>query len=248
MKASLSGSAPRAKSHPLKSWLLGATLLGAAIAPGCGSDAPSTEAPVTLGVSITSIDGKGSDEPVLLHCDGTIAVQVTLSADPDERRFVLRPARACGTSGRCGYVRLEALDSADQALAVVDTATTAGVLQLSSDDLARVTQIRAGLRRGIDDEPVINPDQAEVTTIATPTFVPPSTCPVSRGAGGDGAGGAPSQGGAAGQTMALGGSAGESAGGTAGAAGAFGAAGEPAGGAPNALGGAPSTLGGGGSG
>jgi hypothetical protein len=233
MKPSSTGSRQRVGSHLFAPWLLAAPLLGVALAPGCSSDSSATDLPVELGVNIALIDGKAADDPVLLHCDGTIAVEVTLSADPEERPFVLRPARACGTSGRCGYVRLQALDGSGDTLAIVDTATTGGVLQLATEDLARVAEIRASLRRGIDDQPVLNPDQSEVTTTVSPMFVQPSGCPMPSG----GSAGAANQAGAGGQPTGAGGAPSEVAGGSGGAAEATGGTGETAGGAETSPGG-----------
>ena len=110
-------------------------------------------------------------------------------------------------------------------MASVQTATVGALLQIPAADQAAVVELRANLLRGIDDQPVLNPDGAAVTASISPTFVPSADCPEpstgGAGAAGAGAGGAAgaASGGAAGETSVIGG------------AGAGGAAGSPAGGA-----------------
>jgi hypothetical protein len=201
----------------------------------CSSDDATPEAPNTFGVDIVEIDG-AAPSTVNLHCDGTLAVTVKLSAQPDENRpFVLSPSQACGALARCGYVRLQAFSPAGDELTHIDVAAKQGVLELTKepgDLLPEVGEIRATLYSGITDEPYLNPDQAEVTASVTPTYVVPTGCPEpSSGMGG--AGGAPA---AAGGAPALdAGGAGGAGGGHAPVAGAGGA---PGGGGAPALGGA----------
>jgi hypothetical protein len=223
-------------SSPL-SRLLVTALSGLAICNACSSDAAAPAAPITFGIEVTSLDGHGVDEDVLLRCDhggpgdsaaavafSTLAVTVALSPTEAARKFVLRPANACGASKRCGFVRIEALNAAADVLAQTDTVTTEGVLKLDLEQLPDLKQVRVSLILGVDQKPLQNPDKAEVNSVVTPTFVVPTDCvaPPSGGAGGDssagGAGGDNSAGGAGGgasqggdsSTPALGGAGGDS--------------------------------------
>ncbi len=203
----------------------------------CSSDEAAPTTPTTFAVEITTLDGISASEPIALRCDqggptdasveagvggaseavpgafSTLVVAVSLTPTELTTKFVLRPAHACGTSARCGYIRLEALDDAGQVLTSVDTVTTEGVLQLQLAQLP--TQIRASLINGVNQKPLLNPDESKVTTSVTPSFVVPSACavdvPSGGGAGGEGptpVGGAgaggesstPSAGGAGGET------------------------------------------------
>lgn len=187
----------------------------------CSDDEAAPVTPTTFGVEISSLDGSTElGDAVNLRCDqggpseaaggatadagtfSTLAVGVTLSPTEPSTRFILRPANACGSSKRCGYVRIEGLNDAGQIVASVDTVTTEGVLQLTFDSLP--TQLRATLISGVTQEVLQNPDKTDVTTSITPTFVVPAECgqaPGSGGAGGDSG----ALGGAGGAAAALGG-------------------------------------------
>lgn len=225
----------------------------------CSSDDAAPEAPTTFGVEVLTLDGHAPDGDVTLRCDrggpfdavggagtagasdavarpsvfSTLAVGVGLTPDEPATRFVLRPANACGSSTRCGFVRIEGLDDEGGVLTSVDTATSEGLLTLDLEHLP--AQIRVSLIRGLDRKPLQNPDQTDVVTVVTPNLVAPSDCSAELiGTGGaGGAGGAGSTlGGAGGADNALGGAAG--AGGVDNALGGAGGAG----GVDNALGGA----------
>jgi hypothetical protein len=200
--------------------LLVAALACLAVGNACSGDSTAPATPTTFGVQVSLLDGKPIDEPVALRCDhggahaadtadafSTLAVSVSLTPLESSRNFVLRPANACGTSTRCGFVRLEALDATGGVLAVTDTVTTEGVLALGLEQLPELTQVRASLVRGVDQQPLQNPDKTVVEAIVSPTFVVPRDCaalPIA-GAGGEaasaGAGGEATQpvGGAGGQ-------------------------------------------------
>lgn len=225
--------------------LLAAALCSLALGGACSSDEDAPPTPITFGVEIATLDGRSPDEAVELRCDrggpgsasdvaaggagqavappaffSTLAVAVATTPD---QAFFLRPAHACGASTRCGYVRIEGLDDAGEVVAKIETSTTEGVLQL---DLARLpTQIRVSLIRGLDQEPLMNPDETAVTASVTPSFVVPTCADIPGGAGGAG--------GAAGA-----GSAGEA---SAGQANAGGAGAMPFGGAEGAGGAGPVT-------
>lgn len=230
-------------SSPALQRLLFASLVSVPLGSACSSDDAAPEAPITFTVDIVALDGqKPSAAPLELHCDGTIAVEVKIQADPEDRPFLLLPSRACGASERCGYVRLEALSGSGELLASGAFATTTGVLVIPSGareglGLADVAEIRASLIRGVDDKPLLNPDQTEVTTSVKPSFQAPVDC-TSADNGAGGAGGAP-------QTDA---------GGADGLGGAPAAGGSPAGeggaggAAPNAGGAPPNGAGAGGQG
>jgi hypothetical protein len=236
---------PSCLSSPrLQRWLV-LGLLSMPLGSACSSDDAVPETPNTFGVKISALDGQSPKADVQLHCDGTLAVTVELTAEDTNRPFLLYPSHACGALVRCGYVRIQALSSAGDEIAHVDVSAKEGVLRLTANDtdpVPEVGEIRASLIRGMDDEPYVNPDQTEVTTSVSPTFVlpDPAGCPQpSGGTGGAGAdaGGAPGLGGA--PPLEAGGAGGsEPAGGGAGAASAT-----DSGGAPS-LGGAPSPGGG----
>jgi hypothetical protein len=241
---------PLRSFHPYSRLLLAAAIclpLGSA----CSDDEAAPTTPTTFGVEISSLDGNAPGDTIDLRCDqggpsdaaggaaavpgafSTLVVGVTLSPETLSTRFILRPANACGTSKRCGYVRIEGLDDAGQVVASVDTVTTEGVLQL--DFAALPTQLRASLISGVTQEVLQNPDKTDVTTSVTPTFVLPAECGQPPSAGGaGGAGGA--LGGAGGDTTVLGGAGG--AGGALGGAGGDTTALGGAGGDTTVLGGA----------
>ena len=205
--------------------LLIAVLTCLPLGSACSDDEAAPVTPTTFGVEISSLDGnKDVSASVDLRCDqggpsdtsavggaapagafSTLAVGVTLSPDAAlATHFILRPANACGTSKRCGYVRIEGLDDAGHVVASVDTVTTEGVLQL--DFAALPTQLRATLISGVDQKVLQNPDKTDVTTSITPTFVVPAECGQAPNAGGaGGAGGA----GTGGDSGALGGAGGD---------------------------------------
>jgi hypothetical protein len=191
--------------------------LGAA----CSNDDAAPAPPVTVTLAFVGLDGaQPIGDSVRLRCDGSLAVELSVATDPDNVAFALRPAHYCGNSSRCGYLQVEALDADGQTLASVKTATVGALLQIPMADQAAVAELRANLLRGIDDQPVLNPDGAAVTASISPAFVPTEDCPEpNTGGAGAGAGGAAgaATGGAAGETSAIGG--------------AGGAAGSPAGGA-----------------
>lgn len=179
-----------------------AALACVAFGGACGSDDAAPTVPATYTVSITQLDGKPVS-PAALHCDGTLAVTVKIESDPADQ-FLLRPANACGTSARCGYVHIEALNADGAVLAQVDTVTVQGLLKLG-DDLNDVTQIRAALWHGTDQTPLVNPDGKEVEqVVSVDTTQCPDGMPGAGGAGGAGSGGAgpdePAQGGAGGES------------------------------------------------
>jgi hypothetical protein len=208
---------PRSFSFPKSgSRLLFAALSCLPLGSACSSDDAAPEAAITFSVQVTSLDGQAPDESITLRCDhggpatasgtaaggtsdaatgsgffSTLAVAVALTPVDPASQFVLRPAHACGTATRCGYVRIEGLADTGEVLSSVDTATTEGVLEL---DLAHLpTQIRVSLIRGLDQKPLQNPDASDVTSSVAPSFVVPSDCgstPTAEGgAGGAGAGG-----------------------------------------------------------
>jgi len=234
---------PRFLPRPAHRFLF-AALLSLPVAGACSSsdDAPAT--PITFNVEVTTLDGKAPTDKLELRCDhkdgkalSTLAVAFAVTTTPQDN-FVLRPANACGSSTRCGYARIQGLSSSDEVLGSVDTAATAGVLELDAKRLADVAKIKVSLIRGLDQEPLLNPDKTEVADTVSPVFVAPSDCADELvGAGGAGAGGAGAGGAGAGGAGAggedsmtpLGGAGGEPA-----AAGAGGVGGE----APIPLGGA----------
>jgi hypothetical protein len=212
-------------------------LLSLSVAGACSSSSDAPATPITFNVAVTTLDGKAPTETVQLRCDhedgkalSTLAVAFAITTTP-ENNFVLRPANACGTSTRCGYARIRGLSATGEVLASVDTATTAGVLELDGLRLAEVAKIEVSLFRGLDQQPLLNPDNTEVTAAVSPTFVAPSECADENlgtgGAGSGGAGGA----GAGGESPLTppGGAGGESM--TPGAGGAAGAGAAPLGGA-----------------
>jgi hypothetical protein len=211
--------------------LLAVTLCSLPLGSACSSDDASPLPPTTFGVEVTGLDHQAPDAAIQLRCDrggattstdeatggsvdvaaspgffSTLVVDVATTPTDASTQFVLRPAHACGSSTRCGYVRIEGLDDTGQVLTRVDTATTEGVLQL---DLAHLpTQLRVSLIRGLDQEPLKNPDKTAVTTSITPSFVVP-TCVDDPGVGGAGG---------AGGTEGVAGAGADSAGGAGGAA------------------------------
>jgi hypothetical protein len=190
----------------------------------CSSDDAAPETPTTFAVNVESLDGQAPDGDVTLRCDrggpvdagsgdgaggapdadvlpavfSTLTVRVALEPDDDPAtRFVLRPANACGSSTRCGFVRIEGLDDAGLVLTSVDTATREGVLTLDLEHLP--VKIRVALIRGTDRTPLQNPDQTDVATVVTPNLVAPSDCSAEViGSGGAGGAGSTPLGGAGG--------------------------------------------------
>ena len=179
----------------------------------CSSDSTTPEATTTFGVEVVSLDGQAPNGSVNVRCDrggpaantaapgaggasdgapsagafSTLRVVLSLTPTDPALLFVLRPANACGSSTRCGYIHIEGLDAAGGVLSSVDTATSEGVLQLDLQQLP--TRVRVSLIRGIDRKPLQNPDGTDVAVEVTPTFVAPSACaedvPGSGGAGGE---------------------------------------------------------------
>jgi len=177
-----------------------AALSCVAFGSACGSDDAAPTVPATYTVTITELD----DKPVSaaeLRCDGTLAVTVHVENDTSEQ-FLLRPANACATSPRCGYVHIEALNADGAVLAQVDTLarvdppkelnefSVEGLLKLGNA-LDEVTQIRAALWHGTDQTPVVNADgkDAEQVVNVDTTQCADGTIGAG-GAGGAGAGGA----------------------------------------------------------
>jgi hypothetical protein len=197
--------------------------LGAA----CSNDDEAPATPVTVTLAFVGFDGAPTvADSVPLRCDGTLAVELSITTVPDNAPFTLRPAHDCANSARCGYLEVQALDANGETLASVKTATVGALLQIQPADRGAVAELKASLLRGIDDKPVLNPDGAAVTASISPTFAPTTDCP-EPSTGGAGAGGAANAGGAAGAVT--GGVAGEAT--AIGGAGAGGSAGSPAGGA-----------------
>jgi hypothetical protein len=188
----------------------------------CSSEDVVPETPTTFSVEVLSLDGQAPDAEINLRCDrggpgdaasgvgnggapdatarpavfSTLTVGVGLQPAADAAtRFVLRPASACGSSGRCGFVRIEGLDDEGRVLTSVDTATREGVLTLDLENLP--VEIRVSLIRGTDRRPLQNPDQTDVMTMVTANLVAPSDCGAEM-VGTGGAGGAGGDGGAGG--------------------------------------------------
>jgi hypothetical protein len=232
----------RSPPRPLRPFLL-AALLALPLADACSSSSDAPATPITFNIEVTALDGKAPTDPVELRCDhksgralGTLAVSFAITSIP-ENNFVLRPNNACGTSTRCGYVLVQALSASDEVLGSVETASTAGLLELDATRLVELAKVEVSVIRGLDQTPLLNPDGSAVAAEISPSFTAPSECSDEIvGAGGSGSGGAGPQAeaGAAGESsMALGGAAGAAssagAGGTAaaGAPAAGGVAGEP---------------------
>jgi hypothetical protein len=214
-----------------------ALALALTVVGACSDDEEAPAPQPDFSVAVSSLDGLAPDQAVELQCDGKVVVAVAISSSIDDIQFTLRPAGACGSSKRCGYVRVEALGSDDELLGRTETTTTAAVLPLPLDRLAEVKTLRATLMSGVDKTPIVNKDGTQVTASVSPeSFTVRSDCPDP--AGGAGEGGAAGQGGAGGAGGVGGGAGGAvtSEGGAAGTAGADAAAG--AGGATEALGGA----------
>jgi hypothetical protein len=217
-------------------------LLGLLTAAACGEDEEAPAPQPDFAIAVSNIDGKAPDEQVTVRCDGKLAVAVSITSSIENIEFVLRPRHVCGSSKRCGYVRVEGLDASAQVLSYVDTVTTAGVLELDANERELLSQIRVSLISGVDQKPVLNADLSEVTAVVEPSFTPEADCPGNVGAGGQGGGGegpvggAPSDGGAGGQAG------GTAEGGAAGAAGALEPALGGAGGEPSAAGAGGATL------
>lgn len=233
--------------------LLVAALCCLPLGNACSSDDAAPETPTTFAVEIKYLDGQVPDETINLRCDrggpdtasdastggvadadaqpgvfSTLTVSVALQPEDAATRFVLRPANACGSSTRCGFVRIEGLDDAGRVVTSVDTATREGVLTL---DLAHLpVELRVSLIRGTDRKPLQNPDQTDVVTVITPNLVAPSDCgPEVIGTGGAGGAGGDS-------SMPLGGAGGAGGDGSPPLGGAGGDSSTPLGGAGGAAG------------
>jgi hypothetical protein len=205
--------------------LLAAALFSLPLASACSDDeAPPPEPPV-FSLTITDLEGgEGSARP---HCDGTLAVSVSITPGRD---FKLRPVHACGSSGACGYVLTEALTPEGEVLAQATSVTTTVVLQIDPARLGELSRVRATLIRGVDQQVFRNPDGEAVSVEVEPTIALPDGCD-DVGVGGASSGGA-SSGGASSGGAGQAGAAGEVAGAPNGGA--------PAGGAPTTDAGAPS--------
>jgi hypothetical protein len=172
-----------------------ATVACVALGGACGGDDTVPLEPVSFEVSIDRVNG-GSTREVPLRCDGTLSVSVSISpADT----FALRPANACGTSARCGYVHFEALTESGDVLASADSATVEGVLRLRDLDAASsLHTLTASLRSGVDQKTLLDAEGDEVTTRVTPAFTLPEDCEATGAGGAGGSGNEPSPGGAGG--------------------------------------------------
>jgi hypothetical protein len=172
-----------------------ATVACVALGSACGGDDTVPLEPVSFQVSIDRVND-GSPRDVALRCDGTISVLVSIApADT----FALRPANACGSSSRCGYVHFEALTEEGDVLASADSATVEGVLRLRDLDAASTLHtLTASLRSGVDQKTLVDAAGDEVTTRLTPTFALPENCEATGAGGAGGSGNEPSQGGAGG--------------------------------------------------
>lgn len=192
----------------------------------CGGDDTVPLEPVTYELSVTGYNG-GLGNEATVYCDGTLAVTVSIApADA----FRLRPANACGTAPRCGYVHFELLQGGT-VVSTADSATVQGVLRLPDPSNIENVELQVSLRSGVDQETILNADGEKAIQTVTPMLKSPTDCE------GTGAGGAPSGGaGAGGQPS-------EPAAGAGGAGGASdalpGGAGGAGGDAPGGQGGAP---------
>jgi hypothetical protein len=215
------------------------TLTLAAIG-ACSDDEEAPAPQPEFSLAVTSLDGRDPAEAVELSCDGNLVVAVAISTSIKSIPFTLRPAGACGTSKRCGYLRVEALAAGDELLGRAETTTSAAVLPLPLERLDDVAAVRATLMSGVDKTPILNKDGSEVSTsVSLTSLTVQGDCPEPGGSAG--AGGAAGQGGAAGNGGA---GAGPIEGGAGGAA-SGGAAG---GGQTAGAGGAPDAVAGGGAG
>jgi hypothetical protein len=195
--------------------LLFVTLASLALSGACSDDDEGTAVPpADLALQITSLDGQAPEAESPLRCDG-LGVEVEISPASG---FTLRPLHACGSSNRCGYVRLDALDADDNVLASVDSVTTFGLLELPQAALEELAAVRAVLLRGVDGKPVTNADRSEVTTRVDISRPVPSSCEAQgvggQGQGGSGNAGASGEAGAASGGAAAGGAAAGGAGGS----------------------------------
>jgi hypothetical protein len=167
--------------------------LGALLGGACDSsdDAPAEQ--VDFNIAITQIDdvtvtGDGESQ-LTLRCDGSLAV--TVQVTPADL-FFWRPANACAEGSSCGYVRLEALRQDHTRLGEpVETATTAGVLQIPTAQLAELAVVHAVLVQGYDQEPIETKAGSPVEDFRALSVVLPENC-------GEASGGAPNAGGAPG--------------------------------------------------
>jgi hypothetical protein len=217
-------------------------LLGLLVAAACSDDEEAPAPQPDFTIAVATLDGKSPDEEVTLQCRGELAVTVGITTSIERVDFILRPRHACGSSKRCGYVRVEGLDDSDNSLVQVETVTTTGLLQLDATSREQLRRVRVTLISGVDQKPIVNADGSEVSQVVGPSFALVTDCPIDEGAGGQGGAGAGGQsaGGAGaggqGEPTTSGGAGGVS-GGDAGAAGEPGSAGG-VGGQTAALGGA----------
>jgi hypothetical protein len=225
---------PALKSPALRLLLAAACCLP--FGDACSSSDSNAAVLVPVGVTVTTINDLAPAESIALGCDD-LSLAVVVSITPADT-FLLRPPRYCGTALQCGYLRLEALASDGTTLASVDTATDIGVIQLSAEQVASVTQLRASLLRGVDDAVVKDADGHNTVAISLQA---PADCDVAArgGAGGQGAAGADALAGAGG-ALGLGGAPGQA--GAAGLAGAGGSAAAAAGAEAAFAGGAPEAV------
>jgi hypothetical protein len=208
-----------------------AVALTLAVIGACSDDEEAPAPQPEFSLAVTSLDGLDPAQPVELSCDGKLVVAVAISSSIEDIQFTLRPAGACGTSKRCGYLRVEALSASDELLGRAETTTSAAVVALPLERLSEVAALRATLMSGVDKTPVANKDGADVTTsVSSPGFTLRTDCAEPGGSAGEG--GAAGQGGAAGNGGA---GAALTEGGAGGAAGSGAIAG--AAGAPEAVGG-----------
>lgn len=221
----------------LTSRLFLAALGAVAFSGACGGDDPAPVTPVNYVPLLTRPGGKPLGDSLDLLCNGTIALSAQIWRKPfaDEseelqpvetaNEFVLRPANACGSASRCGYLRFEALDEANNVLTATDTATTSGVLDLGPEFVpsGNIT-LRVSLIHGYDQTRFVNPDETEASSDASVILNPAAEPCADEGAGGvggapnesvggAGAGGVGGEPGAGGFGGALGGAGGESLGG-----------------------------------
>ena len=89
----------------LQKRLLVASLCCLPLGAACSSDDAAPATPITVTLGFVGLDGAQTiGDSVRLRCDGTLAVELSITTDPDNVPFVLRPARDCANSSRCGYL------------------------------------------------------------------------------------------------------------------------------------------------
>jgi hypothetical protein len=213
--------------------------LGLLSGAACSDEEAAPAPQPSFGIAVASIDGNAPDGEVPLACTGLLAVTVSITTTIDTIPFLLRPANACGASKRCGYVRVEALDSEGDALTHVDSATSTGLLELDASQRSAIAKLRVSLISGVDQTVIVNKDLTEVTALAEPTFALATDCDEPMGGGG--AGGQSGSAGASGEGGNGGSGAGTGGAPEAGAGGAAAGASSDVGGAPGDQGGAGGT-------